>query len=86
MIITTRDMHILRVFGAQLSVSHDTRVSYDVYEVPLLNNKDACELFYRKAFKSKNPTSECVELTPEVLNYAQGLPIAVRVVGSFLCT
>ncbi|KAI5399596.1 hypothetical protein KIW84_064795 [Lathyrus oleraceus] len=86
MIITTRDMHILRVFGAQLSVSHDTRVSYDVYEVPLLNKKDACELFYRKAFKSKNPTSECVELIPEVLNYAQGLPIAVRVVGSFLCT
>ncbi|CAI8604031.1 unnamed protein product [Vicia faba] len=86
MIITTRDMHILRVFTAQLSVSHDTRLSYGVYEVPLLNNKDACELFYRKAFKGKTPTSECVELTSEVLNYTQGLPIAVRVVGSFLCT
>lgn len=86
MIITTRDMHILRVFGAQLSVSHDTCVSYDVYEVPLLNSNDARKLFYRKAFKSEDPTSGCVKLTPEVLKYAQGLPLAVRVVGSFLCT
>jgi len=86
MVITTRDIHILRVFGAQLSVSHDTCVSYDVYEVPLLNNNDARELFYRKAFKSEDPTSGCVKLTPEVLKYAQGLPLAIRVVGSFLCT
>jgi hypothetical protein len=27
-----------------------------------------------------------VKLTTEVLKYAQGLPLAVRVVGSFLCT
>ncbi|XP_045804596.1 TMV resistance protein N-like isoform X1 [Trifolium pratense] len=86
MIITTRDMHILRVFGAQLSVSHDTCLSYDVYEVPLLNNNDARKLFYRKAFRNEDPTSGCVKLIPEVLKYAQGLPLAVRVVGSFLCT
>ncbi|KAK2369851.1 disease resistance protein RPV1 [Trifolium repens] len=86
MIITTRDMHILRVFGAQLSISHDKCLSYDVYEVPLLNNNDARALFYRKAFKGEDPSSRCVKLTPEVLKYAQGLPLAVRVVGSFLCT
>jgi hypothetical protein len=83
MIITTRDMHILRVFGAQLSISH----SYlTIYEVPLLNINDARELFYTKAFKNEDPTSGCVKLIPEVLKYAQGLPLAVRVVGSFLCT
>ncbi|XP_024632902.1 disease resistance protein RPV1 [Medicago truncatula] len=74
-IITTRDMHILSVWS-----------SVDVYEVPLLNSNDARKLFYRKAFKSEDPTSGCVKLTPEVLKYAQGLPLAVRVVGSFLCT
>jgi len=86
MIITTRDMHILRVFGAQLSVPHNTCVSYDVYEVPLLNNNDARKLFCRKAFNSDDLTGGCVKLTPEVLKYAQGLPLAVRVVGSFFCT
>jgi hypothetical protein len=86
MIITTRDMHILRVYGTWLSVSQNTCVSYDIYEVPLLNNNDARELFYRKAFKTKDPTSGCATLTPEVVNYVQGLPLAVRVVGSFLCT
>jgi len=83
MIITTRNMNILRVYGEHISLSHDTCVSY---EVPLLDNKDARELFYRKAFKSKDPTSGCVKLTTAVLKYAQGLPLAIRVVGSFLCT
>ncbi|CAJ2660038.1 unnamed protein product [Trifolium pratense] len=86
MIITTRDMHILRVFGARLPISNDKCLSYDVYEVPLLNSNDARELFYRNAFKGEGPSSRCVKLTPEVLKYAQGLPLAVRVVGSFLCT
>ncbi|PNY02794.1 TIR-NBS-LRR resistance protein, partial [Trifolium pratense] len=40
----------------------------------------------RNAFKGEGPSSRCVKLTPEVLKYAQGLPLAVRVVGSFLCT
>lgn len=75
MIITTRDAHILKVFGAQ-----------EVYEVPLLNSNDACELFCKKAFQSEDQSSSCVELIPEVLRYAQHLPLAVKVVGSFLCT
>jgi GTPase SAR1 family protein len=86
MIITTRDVHILRVYGESLSVDYVTSMSYVVYEVPLLNSNDARELFYTKAFKNEDPTSGCVKLIPEVLKYAQGLPLAVRVVGSFLCT
>ena len=74
-IITTRDEHILRVYGA------DT-----VHEVPLLNSNDAYELFCRKAFKGEDQNSDCVELIPEVLEYAQNLPLAIKVVGSFLCT
>jgi hypothetical protein len=75
MIITTRDVHILRVYGA------DT-----IHEVPLLNSNDACEFFRRKAFKGDDQSSNCVELIPEVLKYTQHLPLAIGVIGSFLCT
>jgi hypothetical protein len=46
------------VFGAQLSISHDKCLSYDVYEVPLLNNIDARALFYRKAFEGEDPRED----------------------------
>ncbi|CAI8592988.1 unnamed protein product [Vicia faba] len=74
-IITTRDEHILRVYGADR-----------VHKVPMLNSNDACELFRRTAFKGEDQSSDCVELIPEILKYAQNLPLAIKVVGSFLCT
>ncbi|CAL5200730.1 unnamed protein product [Lathyrus oleraceus] len=74
-IITTRDEHILRVYGAD-----------KIHKVPLLNSNDASELFLRKAFKGEDQSSNCVELIPEILKYAQNLPLAIKVVGSFLCT
>ncbi|CAJ1956748.1 unnamed protein product [Sphenostylis stenocarpa] len=75
MIIITRDEHILKVYGAHV-----------IHKVSLLNDHDARKLFYTKAFKSEEQSSSCVELIPEVLKYAQCLPLAIRVMGSFLCT
>jgi hypothetical protein len=77
MIITTRDVHILSVFGADA-----------VHKVRLLNSTDAYTLFCRKAFKDFEDllSSGCGKFIPEVLKYAQRLPLAIRVVGSFLCT
>ncbi|XP_061353214.1 disease resistance protein RUN1-like isoform X2 [Gastrolobium bilobum] len=74
-IITTRDEHILRVYGADI-----------VYEALLMNDNDARQLLCRKAFKREDSSSNFAELIPEILEYAQGLPLAIRVVGSFLCT
>ncbi|XP_027928398.1 TMV resistance protein N-like isoform X3 [Vigna unguiculata] len=75
MVIISRDEHILKVYGAHV-----------IHEVSLMNDKDARELFYTKAFESEEQnSSSCVELIPEVLKYAQCLPLAVRVIGSFLC-
>ncbi|RDX67153.1 TMV resistance protein N, partial [Mucuna pruriens] len=74
MIITTRDKHILKVYGAQ------------VHKVSLMDDSDARELLYRKAFRSEEQSSSCMELIPEVLKYAERLPLAIRVIGSFLCT
>jgi len=76
MVITTIDKHILKVYERDVLI----------YKVSLLNDKDARELFCRKAFKSEEQSSSCVELIPKVLKYAQCLPLAIRVLGSFLCT
>ena len=57
-----------------------------IHKVPILNNDDARELLYKKAFKSDDSSSNFGEMILKVLQYAQGLPLAIRVVGSFLCT
>jgi len=49
-----------------------------------MNDNDARELLCRKAFKSNNSRIEYAELIPKVLKYAQGLPLAIKVMGSFL--
>ncbi|MED6170784.1 hypothetical protein PIB30_034360 [Stylosanthes scabra] len=74
MIITTRDEHILKSYGVDA-----------IHKVSLLNSHDASELFFRKAFRSDCPSSStCMELTPSILEYANGLPLAIKVLGSFL--
>jgi len=72
-IAITRDKHILQAYGAN-----------DVFEAKLMNREDAQKLLCRKAFKSDYPSSGFAELITKVLIYAQCLPLAVRVLGSFL--
>ncbi|XP_045798937.1 disease resistance protein RPV1-like isoform X2 [Trifolium pratense] len=72
-IITTRDVHILELYGANI-----------IHEVELMNDYDARELLCRKAFKNGNSSNDYAELISNVLRYAQGLPLAIKVMGSFL--
>ncbi|KAJ9145860.1 hypothetical protein P3X46_028190 [Hevea brasiliensis] len=72
-IITTRDAHLL----VQLDVDA-------VYKMEELNHDDAFKLFSLKAFKSDHPVEGFIELSKEVVRYAQGLPLAIEVLGSFL--
>ncbi|WJX76705.1 hypothetical protein P8452_60092 [Trifolium repens] len=72
-IITTRDVHILKLFG-----------EHERHEVKFMNHDDAKELLCRKAFKSDNSSSDYADLIPKVLKYAEGLPLAIKVLGSFL--
>jgi ABC-type dipeptide/oligopeptide/nickel transport system ATPase subunit len=72
-IIITRDEHILKAYGAET-----------VYEVELMNCNEAHKLLCRKAFISDYSSSKFAELIPEVLKYTQCLPLAIRVIGSFL--
>ena len=75
MIISTRNEHILKIHGVDA-----------IHKASLLNYDDARELFLRKVFKNDVPSSSrCVELIPDILEYVQSLPLAIKVVGSFLC-
>jgi hypothetical protein len=56
----------------------------EVYKVRLLDHNNALQLFCRKAFKSNDIMSDYLDLTYDVLTYANGLPLAIKVLGSFL--
>ncbi|XP_059428994.1 TMV resistance protein N-like [Corylus avellana] len=71
-IITSRDCHLLN------------RVVNNSYEVKRLNNANALQLFSWKAFKKPHPEENYVQLSMDIVNYAQGLPLALEVFGSFL--
>ncbi|CAL0328861.1 unnamed protein product [Lupinus luteus] len=73
-IVTTRDMHLL--------VSHG---ECENYEMEILKESDSFQLFSQKAFKSDKPPECYLELTKSILQYAGGLPLALEVLGSFLC-
>ncbi|KAK4725928.1 hypothetical protein R3W88_030845 [Solanum pinnatisectum] len=70
-ILTARDKHLL--------ISH---VGDNVYEVQLLSEDEALELFSRHAFREKSPKEEFLELSREVVEHAGGLPLALKVLGS----
>ncbi|KAK8633487.1 hypothetical protein V6N13_014332 [Hibiscus sabdariffa] len=73
-IVTTRDEHLLRSY----------RVDY-VYKPTTLNSNDALRLFNLKAFDSKTASEDVfIELSKHVVRYADGLPLALEVFGSFL--
>ncbi|KAI9077057.1 hypothetical protein K1719_040985 [Acacia pycnantha] len=73
-IITTRDKHLLS--------SHGVSAKYDVR---FLSDNESFELFLQKAFKGDQPNEAYLDLARTVIEYARGLPLALKVLGSFLC-
>jgi len=72
-IITTRDK--------QLLASHEVDKTY---EVKKLNHEEAFELFTWNAFKRKATDKGYLEICNNVVLYAEGLPLALKVMGSNL--
>ncbi|XP_062110768.1 uncharacterized protein LOC133822445 [Humulus lupulus] len=72
-IVTTRNAHLLKRFGEN-----------NIYEVDKLDEEEALQLFSRKAFRMDHPTDGYKDKTNEVVKYANGLPLALEVLGSFL--
>ncbi|KDO37029.1 hypothetical protein CISIN_1g008685mg [Citrus sinensis] len=72
-IITTRDKQVLRNWGVK-----------KIYEMEALEYDHALELFSRHAFKQIHPAVGYEELSSKVMEYAQGVPLALKVLGCFL--
>ncbi|KAK3430952.1 hypothetical protein EUGRSUZ_E02160 [Eucalyptus grandis] len=75
-IITTRDKHLLTCHG--IDQDH-------VYEVKTLEDSEARELLSKHAFGTHQKLKIKADLVDSVLNHAGGLPLAIEVLGSFLC-
>ncbi|KAG6675470.1 hypothetical protein I3842_15G103900 [Carya illinoinensis] len=73
LLITTRNQQLLKIFEV------DSK-----YELMLLDDNEALRLFSLHAFKKEEPLDEYVELSKQVIKYAQGLPLALTVLGSDL--
>ncbi|KAL1319056.1 disease resistance protein RPS4B [Arachis hypogaea] len=72
-IITTRDKHLLAAHQVDKT-----------YEVKKLNHGEAFELFIWNAFKRKEPEAGYMEISNRVVLHAEGLPLALKVMGSNL--
>ncbi|XP_065623124.1 disease resistance protein RUN1 isoform X1 [Quercus suber] len=72
-IITTRDEHLL--------LTHKVD---DIYEPTELNYDEALHLFSLKAFGEDHPAMGYQTLSQYFVQYASGLPLAIKVLGSFL--
>ncbi|XP_042960405.1 disease resistance protein RUN1-like isoform X2 [Carya illinoinensis] len=72
-IITTRDQNLLN--------NHKVDSKY---EVKRLDHNEALELFSWHAFEEDKPIEDYVELSKQVISYAEGLPLALTVLGSDL--
>ncbi|KAI5406815.1 hypothetical protein KIW84_053184 [Lathyrus oleraceus] len=56
-----------------------------MYESKILNKSESLQLFCEEAFKRDKPEEDYFELSKSVVEYAGGLPLALEVLGSFLC-
>ncbi|OMP10871.1 hypothetical protein COLO4_04202 [Corchorus olitorius] len=74
-IVTSRDRQVLINCG----VYEDK-----IYKVMELARPEATELFNRHAFTRNHPPRDFLELSDAMVNYANGLPLALKVLGSEL--
>ncbi|KAK4592213.1 hypothetical protein RGQ29_016644 [Quercus rubra] len=73
-IITTRDKHVLT------TLENDPLI----YNVVDLDRHEALQLFSKYAFNKKEPEADYLQLTNQFICYANGLPLALQIIGSGL--
>ncbi|XP_065627330.1 disease resistance protein RUN1 isoform X2 [Quercus suber] len=74
-IITTRDKQVLATLGRD----------HQIYRVEELNQCQALELFSLHAFQTSKPKEDYSNLAKQIICYANGLPLALKIMGSDLC-
>ncbi|XP_057447028.1 disease resistance-like protein DSC1 [Lotus japonicus] len=55
-----------------------------VYQVMEMNFDEALKLFSLNAFQQDHPTREYVHLSERAVEYAKGIPLALKILGSYL--
>ena len=73
-IITTRDKQVLTTLGKD----------HLVYVVKELNQCEAHKLFELHAFQINKPREDYSEVAEQIIHYANGLPLALTIIGSYL--
>ncbi|PRQ24005.1 putative TIR domain, P-loop containing nucleoside triphosphate hydrolase [Rosa chinensis] len=75
-IITTRDKHLLIAYPVN-----------QIYKARKLDHHEACELFLENALMTNRNMDNDEKLAVNtIVEYAQGLPLALKVLGSHLCS
>ncbi|XP_048318906.2 disease resistance protein RPP2B-like [Ziziphus jujuba] len=72
-LVTTQDKHLLRTYGENC-----------IYEVDKLTYDEGLQLFCQKAFKKTHPLNGFVRLSNDFVEYANGHPLALKIMGSSL--
>ncbi|XP_021912661.1 TMV resistance protein N-like [Carica papaya] len=72
-IVTTRDKHVLQYY-------ENTKI----YKMEKLEEEESLQLFCQHAFGQNQPREDYIELSYKVVNYVQGLPLALFILGSSL--
>ncbi|KAJ8759241.1 hypothetical protein K2173_006761 [Erythroxylum novogranatense] len=73
-IITSRDKQVFEGIN-----------SINIYKVEALSGTESHQLFVRNALKEKQPSQDHIPLIGSFVNYARGNPLAIKVLGSFVC-
>ncbi|MED6200365.1 hypothetical protein PIB30_084294 [Stylosanthes scabra] len=74
-ILTTRDRSVLTSGGVDDEQNH---------EIKKMSNGDSHKLFSHYAFSDSHRKEEYHKLTARVIYYASGIPLALKILGSFL--
>ncbi|KAK4594849.1 hypothetical protein RGQ29_018540 [Quercus rubra] len=72
-IITTRNKHLLQTLGVD-----------EIYEANGLTRGESLHFLSLKAFKKDHPPKDYLELSRDFVYYANDLPLAIEILGSFL--
>ncbi|KAG4940748.1 hypothetical protein JHK82_044423 [Glycine max] len=76
-IITTRDVRLLNV----LKPYHRVHVC----RIKEMDENESLELFSWHAFRQAHPREDLIKLSMDIVAYCGGLPLALEVLGSYLC-
>ncbi|KAL0005587.1 hypothetical protein SO802_013148 [Lithocarpus litseifolius] len=77
-ITTTREKKLLS------TLREDCHLIYNNYKVKELDEHESHELFCQHAFNRNKHTEDYLELVPQFIGYAKGLPLVLKIIGADL--